>query len=69
MTTNKSITISITNAELLSANFSDLLCWWEGFKMGLKLAGIDGAIVADNGIESLQKLNGNLKQEIKRQTP
>jgi len=66
---DKITTVPIPNAELFSHNLSDLLCWWEGFKFGLKISGTDHFIVAEYGIEAIRKLNEQVKAEIQRQNP
>lgn len=59
------MTIEIENAHNVSAQLSDLLCWWEGFKMGLKASGENpGYIVAENGIETARELNIQIQQRL-----
>lgn len=48
------------------SDLADLLCWWRGFEIGLKLSGHNDFIVANNGIESVRKLNIQIKEELKR---
>ena len=53
------VTIEIENAESVTQDLADLFCWWEGFKMGLKLAdpyGSDNSPVASNGVEAARQL-------------
>lgn len=53
------VTIEIENAESVVLDLADLFCWWEGFKMGLKLGdpyGREITPVASNGVEAARKL-------------
>lgn len=52
-----SVTIEIDNPESVSHDISDFLCWWEGFKIGLKTSGIDHFMVAENGIKAALDLH------------
>lgn len=61
------ITITIPDPEELSHNLSDLLCWWEGFRMGLSVeSSHDGYLVAQNGIDAARKLNIRIRDEVKK---
>lgn len=59
------IKIEIDNAESVSNDLSDLLCWWEGFKIGLKV-GNDSShfMVAENGVEAARSLNIKIKDQL-----
>lgn len=62
------VTISIDDAENVSSNLADLLCWWQGFKTGLKIdkdefSKVDYS-VAENGIKELQELNIKIKKQL-----
>jgi len=60
------ITITIENPEKIVHDLADLLCWWQGYKCGLKAAGpyTDTEFVADNGIEAARKLSEKIKEII-----
>lgn len=60
----KSINIQLNNADSISHDIADLLCWWEGFKMGLKLSDNDHFIVAENGIERIKTINIKIKEQL-----
>ena len=64
--TKYKVTIEISDAELVSGNFSDILCWWHGFQTGLQIIGESqyNLSPALNGIESIRKLNIELKDAI-----
>ena len=57
------VTIEITDAEAVSHDISDLLCWWQGFKEG---KGEDFNPVANHGIEAARKLNIQIKDELRK---
>lgn len=59
------VTIQIDQADNVASDLADLLCWWEGFKIGLKSAGVDHFIVAENGIEAARNLNVKIKDALK----
>lgn len=53
------VNIEIENAESFAHDIADLTCWWEGFRMGLKLADpyvSDINPVAINGVEAARRL-------------
>lgn len=53
------VTIEIKDAEAVAHDLADLICWWEGFKAGLKLGdpyGSDINPVANNGVEAARRL-------------
>lgn len=57
--------ITIENAEKVCHDISDLLCWWEGFKMGLKInSESTDYIIAQNGINAIRELNINIKSKL-----
>lgn len=61
------ITIEIDKAETVSHNLADLLCWWEGFKMGLKAGdNTDHFMIAENGIEAARDLNCKIRDQINK---
>ena len=59
------VNIDIEQADNVASDLADLLCWWEGFKIGLKSAGVDHFIVAENGIEAARNLNVKIKDALK----
>lgn len=62
------ITIEIPDAEHTSDKLSDILCWWNGYKMGLKTHGeLPVEIVnAQDGMETVLDLAITIKTEIAR---
>lgn len=65
------ITIKISDPERVSNDLSDLLCWWQGYKMGLNLPQTE-QLVADFGISAasqLKKLIDAARREEKRSVP
>lgn len=59
------ISIEIEDAERFRDELADLLCWWEGFKMGLKVNPDSSQyIIADNGIDKVKELNIKIKDKI-----
>lgn len=59
------VTIEIDNAENVSSDLADLLCWWQGFKYGLRLDGTDEKPVAENGVEAARQLNLKIKDQLR----
>ena len=65
---SNALTITIENPENVTSDLADLLCWYEGFRLGLSI-GSNSEIpepVAWNGIEAARKLNLLIKNEINR---
>ena len=61
----ENVTITIENAEKVSHNISDLLCWWDGFSEALNLNDGNFYPVANHGIKELQDINIKIKQLLK----
>jgi hypothetical protein len=65
----KVIGVQIANAQEVCDSISDLICWWAGFKTGVKMSGQDYELIfGQNGIDTCIDLIENIKKEIKRQT-
>ncbi len=60
------VNIQIDKAKHVTEDIADLLCWWEGFKMGLKTSDNDHFIIAQNGIDAIRQLNLKIKDELNK---
>jgi hypothetical protein len=60
------ITLSISDAEVVRDNLADLLCWWQGFKAGMKASGNEDHYIAENGIEAARDLRLKIGDEISK---
>lgn len=56
-------------ARKLSHDLSNMLCWWQGFRAGIRTIDEFSSIigVADNGIKAAQTLNEKIKSKITRE--
>ena len=62
------VVVQIANAQDVCDSISDLICWWAGFKTGVRMSGQDFELVfGQNGIDMCIDLMGNIKREIKNQ--
>lgn len=60
------VTIEIDQADNVSSDLADLLCWWQGFKLGLRFDGTDEKLVADNGIEAAREINLKIRDQLRK---
>jgi hypothetical protein len=57
MKKKQSVTIEINNAQKVCDDLADLLCWWSGFKIGMKINSENCEfIIAEHGIEAAKDL-------------
>jgi hypothetical protein len=68
MANKVAVVITIFDAETAASDLADLLCWWEGYKMGLKAGGVEHFIIAENGIEAARKINVDIKDQLRKST-
>ncbi len=59
------ITIEIENADSIQLDLADLLCWWDGFKAGIKSeSGFGNYPIADNGVQAAKILHCRIKDAL-----
>lgn len=67
MSKKKKIIIEIEDGELARDNLADLLCWWNGFRTGIRLNSLDDFHdhkIAEDGIEMTRDLIIKIKDAI-----
>jgi hypothetical protein len=65
------ITISLSKkyAEKFSYDIADVLCWWQGFKAGIKQGedfGEDYTSICNDGIKAIREINIRIKDELRK---
>lgn len=60
------ITIEIDNAESVYENLADILCFWRGFDIGLKLKDETGHEICNPAIENIRQLRIKMSDQIIR---
>ena len=61
----KDVVITIKDAEKVSHNIADLLCWWQGFNTAMKMNDEYFNPIALNGIDEVRELNILIKDKLR----